>query len=109
MTHPFNVILLCNQMYLSNTCHSTIYTKKHYFSAEHIASKSPRLFTFSARTEEGLEYVLDQVQSVHPENIELQALLQEASNTSPATHPYRGYAILNQEGGLKESQVCLKY
>ena len=97
------------QLWYYQYLYSITNIKTIILSAEHIASKSARLFTFSARTEEGLEYVLDQVQNVHQENIELQALLQEASNTSPATHPYRGYAILNQEGGLKESQVYLKY
>ena len=69
------------------------------------AAKQPRLFTFSARTQEGLNTVLDLVQKERSEDMEMQALLQELSDTSCTSHPYRGYAILNQEGNVKDAQV----
>ena len=69
------------------------------------AAKHPRLFTFSARTREGLDTVLDLVQKEHSEDMEMQALLQELSDTTSTSHPYRGYAILNQEGNVKDVQV----
>ena len=71
------------------------------------AAKQPRLFTFSSRTQEGLDNVLDLVQKEQPDNMEMQALLQEMSDTSSTAHPYRGYAILNHEGNVKDVQVFI--
>ncbi len=76
-------------------------------SVEHKASKSVRLFTLSGRSEEGLNNVLDQIHSKHPHDIELQSLLQETCNSSPATHPYRGYILLNTHEKITETQVTL--
>lgn len=71
-------------------------------------AKSPRLFTFSGRTKEGVEQVLDAVQGRHAQNLELQALLQEQSGNSSTVHPFRGYTLLNHEGAVRDVQVCVK-
>ncbi len=67
----------------------------------------PGLVTFSGRTAEGLSNVLDQVQNKHSHDIELQALLQEFVSTPSSAHPYRGYALLNHEGKIKDVQASV--
>ena len=70
----------------------------------HAANDSPRLFTFSARTEEGLQYVLDQAQE-NASNVELHALLAENACSPASTHPYRGFTVLNTQAKPQEIQV----
>ena len=73
-------------------------------SADHPASNSARLVTYSARTEAALKQTLEHVKS-HANNVELQTLLQESANSSPDNHPYRGYAVLNNDMNTLEVDV----
>ena len=56
---------------------------------------APRLFTYSARTEEALNHVMTTLTNQHSGNLELHTLLQETAITESTAFPYRGYACLN--------------
>ena len=60
----------------------------------HPADNAVRLFTYSARTEEGLNNMLELIQK-NSKNTSLQALAQNAVNEFSPKLPYRGYAVLN--------------
>ncbi|ESO84944.1 hypothetical protein LOTGIDRAFT_235996 [Lottia gigantea] len=64
--------------------------------SNHPAAKAKRLFTYSARTEEGLKQVFSEVKK-HIDDVEFQTLLSESANTSSSSHPIRGYTVLNSE------------
>ncbi|KAL8612603.1 hypothetical protein ACOMHN_006589 [Nucella lapillus] len=66
----------------------------------HPDAASVRLMTYSGRSEENVQRVLAGGQA-QGQSVELQALLQETANTPPASHPFRGYTILN---GAPETQ-----
>lgn len=70
----------------------------------HPASLVKRLLTHCSRTEEGLEHMFRKVHQIST-NIDAQALLQESADTSPSTHSYRGYTILNTENEVQDIQV----
>ncbi|XP_041363356.1 fatty acid synthase-like [Gigantopelta aegis] len=65
------------------------------------ASEAERLFVYSSRTEEGLRKVFSFAHK-HADNVELQALMTDSANISPATHPCRGYTVLNSKKTLQE-------
>jgi fatty acid synthase len=71
---------------------------------EHPASSKPRLATFAARTKEGVQNALDEMQK-QSHNVSIQALLQENATPSMKTHRYRGYTILNRDTYVPEIQV----
>ena len=85
--------------------HALLKSNQRPQRTSHEAAQKARMFLFSGRTEEGVKTVLDEVQTEHAQNIELQGLLGSATNTQSVTHPYRGYALLNTENKLKETQV----
>ena len=70
----------------------------------HPSADKLRLATFAGRTEESVDFVLQSLRQA-PENVELQALVQETSLASPATHPYRAYCLLNTENAEVQIQV----
>ena len=74
--------------------------------SEHPASAQKRLLTFSGRTSEAVEHGLKKM-AEHAENVEMQCMLQDSSGTAPASHPYRGYSLLNQDPSLQDVQVLL--
>ena len=69
-------------------------------------SQIPRLVTFSGRTEEGVANTL-QILEKKKANVALQALLQESANTSPQSHPYRGYRVVNTDNAMTDVQVSV--
>jgi len=70
----------------------------------HPAAEIPRLVTFSGRTEEGVKTVLEHIQN-NSQDVELQAMLQQiGGNTTTATHPHRGYALVNNDTNIIEVQ-----
>ena len=81
--------------------HVLLHCKPRAERAELPAAHSPRLVTFSGRTEEGVKEGLEYVKE-RADDMELQALLQQNSNT-PA-HGHRGYALLNTKDGMMEVQ-----
>ena len=72
----------------------------------HPAARTTRLFTYAARTEEGLGHVLAKMRE-NAHNVPMQALLQETSFTSAETQPHRGYTLLNTEHVVAEMHVSL--
>lgn len=56
--------------------------------------ESKRLLLYSSRSEDGLRETLKRVRC-HSNDVHLHALLNETAHLSSATHPYRGYTILN--------------
>ena len=79
--------------------------KSHHKSrTTYEGSEAERLFLYSSRTDEGLNKVFDEMHK-HSDNMELQALLLDSANTSPATHPCRGYTVLNAEKQIQEIVV----
>lgn len=63
-------------------------------STPHPDASSPRLVTYSGRTEESVQQVLDAAHK-HAEDVDLQALIQESANMPASSHPYRGFTVLN--------------
>jgi len=57
-------------------------------------TQQPRLFPFCSRTQQGLEEVFTHMQA-NTADLAKQVLLQSNSRASPATHPFRGFTILN--------------
>ncbi|XP_053392677.1 fatty acid synthase-like [Mercenaria mercenaria] len=53
-----------------------------------------RLFLYSSRSKEGLKETLRKVRR-HPHDLHLHSLMNETAHLSSATHPYRGYTLLN--------------
>ena len=84
--------------------HALLHSNKKQPAQKHPAANEQRLVTFSARTQEALEAPLKGVQG-HGSNVELQALLQENAKAMPGTHPYRGYALVNNKNKVIEVQV----
>jgi fatty acid synthase len=68
----------------------------------HPAAEKTRLVTLSGRTEEAVQYSLDKM-SENASNVDLQSLLQMNSD---ASHPYRGYKLLNHGSSVQDIQVC---
>ena len=72
----------------------------------HPDASSCRLVTYSGRTEESVQRVLDAAHE-HPEDVDLQALLQESANMPASSHPYRGFSVLNStEPRCDVTEVC---
>ncbi|XP_005094185.1 fatty acid synthase [Aplysia californica] len=71
----------------------------------HMASEKPRLFTFSARSEEGVREVLKEVRK-NAKSVEFQALIQDSANIPTNQVPYRGYTIINGTSEVEEVQKC---
>ncbi|RUS77019.1 hypothetical protein EGW08_015221, partial [Elysia chlorotica] len=71
----------------------------------HPASGKARLFTYSARTEDGLKKILEEAHQ-HAENVEFHALCQQSANSAPGSMPYRGATLLNAEADYMEIQKC---
>jgi fatty acid synthase len=61
----------------------------------------PHLFNFSARTEEGLYKIYEQIK-LNPNDLPTQYLMNSNAYTSPATYPYRGYTVLNSAKSIFE-------
>ena len=71
----------------------------------HPASCVPRLVTWSGRTEGAVTAALEEARA-SPEDVELQALLQETAGVGAQSHQYRGYAIVNHSNpAAKDVQV----
>lgn len=68
------------------------------------AATQLRMATCAGRTPEAVESVLQFLRN-RPSDVELQALIQETSNSSPATHPYRGYCMLNNDNADLQVEV----
>ncbi len=75
----------------------------------HPAAKLPRLATCACRTTEAVEHVLQGMKE-HETDMDMHALLQENAEASVATHPYRGFTLLNKESTTTgiETQVNFK-
>jgi fatty acid synthase len=88
--------------------HTLLKSKPKQDCTVHPGSSKLRLATFAARTEEGVQHVLDEMQN-QSHNVPLQALLQENATPSTKTHRYRGYTILNSEGYSPKIQARSLY
>ncbi|XP_053376816.1 fatty acid synthase-like [Mercenaria mercenaria] len=64
-------------------------------------SEKKKLFLYSSRSEKGLEETLKKVRS-YPNDLHLHALMNETAHLPSATHPYRGFTVLN---GTEEIRV----
>jgi len=64
-------------------------------------SRQPRLFNFSSQTEEGLMRVFEQMHQ-YPQDMATHFLLHPNAMTTPVTHPYRGFTILNSNNPIRE-------
>ncbi|XP_035824591.1 fatty acid synthase-like [Aplysia californica] len=71
----------------------------------HMASEKPRLFTFSARSEEGVREVLKEVRK-NAKSVEFQALIQDSANMPTNQVPFRGYTIINGTSEVEEINRC---
>ncbi|GFO47131.1 fatty acid synthase-like [Plakobranchus ocellatus] len=68
------------------------------------AGKEPRLFIYAARTQEGVNQILDFALQ-HSQSLELQALLTPSACTETYKMPVRCYAVLNGSKEIQETQV----
>lgn len=66
------------------------------------------MFTYSARTREGLQAVLDEAKK-NAESVEFQALIQDSSKMPLNQLPYRGYTVLNASTEMEEIQVFFMF
>ncbi|GFO05603.1 fatty acid synthase-like [Plakobranchus ocellatus] len=71
----------------------------------HPASNKPRLFVYSARTEEGLGRIFEEAHK-HAANMEFHALCQQSANNKLKSMPYRGATILNATDEYMEINKC---
>ena len=75
--------------------------------SRHPADNAKRLFTYAARTEEGLTKMFHKVMN-HHDNTAFQALVQNSVDTYYHKLPFRGYAIINgKNGDIMESRKVL--
>jgi fatty acid synthase, animal type len=65
---------------------------------------SPRLFQFCSRTQQGLEKVFDHMNE-NTYDLAKQVLLQAQATSSPVSHPFRGYTILNSCTGQRKQEI----
>ncbi|GFO07685.1 fatty acid synthase [Plakobranchus ocellatus] len=71
----------------------------------HPSSNKPRLFTYCARTEQGLRAILAEAHK-HSSNVEFHALCQESANMPLGSMPYRGATILNGQQKFEVVEKC---
>ncbi|CAB3400922.1 unnamed protein product [Caenorhabditis bovis] len=57
-----------------------------------------KIFTYSGRTQEAVEHIFENVENSQ-DNLYLQALLSNQANLPAKDTPYRGFMLLNREGG----------
>ncbi len=86
--------------------HTILHSNNTRKPQPHPAACTTRLFTHAAQTEEGLSHVLATMRE-HSHNVPMQALLQESSQMSLETHPYRGYTLLNSTDVVDQINVSL--
>ncbi|KAL3877602.1 hypothetical protein ACJMK2_035297 [Sinanodonta woodiana] len=72
----------------------------------HMAASKMSLFVYAAQTPAGVQSAVHLLHQ-HPGNIHLQALLHETAIMPPASHPFRGYSILNCKSKICEVQKCM--
>jgi len=70
-------------------------------------SRQPRLFQFSARTQQELEEVLEHM-SRKPTDLAMHFLLHPETFNTPITHPYRGFTVLNSQEPIIKKIVELE-
>ncbi|GFS17754.1 fatty acid synthase-like [Elysia marginata] len=70
---------------------------------DHPASEKPRLFVYSARTEDGLKNILKEAHK-HSSDVEFHALCQISANAQLGSMPFRGATLLNAEKEFTEIQ-----
>ncbi|KAK3760845.1 hypothetical protein RRG08_034688 [Elysia crispata] len=70
----------------------------------HPASDKPRLFTYSARTEGGLQNILEEAHR-HASDVEFHALCQESAHAPLGSMPYMGATLLNAQTDYTEIQA----
>ena len=66
-------------------------------------SGMPRVFEFSARTERGVEKVMEEVNK-YPMDMRTQFMLNANINTDIESHPFRGFTILNSDKTIQQIQ-----
>lgn len=84
--------------------HTILKSNKSRPSPVHPAAKKPRLFTFSARTHQGIGKAISVMQD-NSESVELQSLLQANSVHPHITHPFRGYVVINADDAKATIEV----
>ena len=74
---------------------------------EHPAAEDIRLFTFAARTEEGMKRMMDAMHK-YSKNPAFQSLVQESNDNLNPKFPIKGFSILNSLNKTSEIKtVCL--
>lgn len=74
--------------------HSLLRSKEKNEKSSCEGCEKKRLFLFCSRSEEGLRKTLEKVRS-HPSDLYLHSLMNQSAHLSSASHPYRGYTVLN--------------
>lgn len=69
------------------------------------ACRQPRVFTYSARTEEEINNIFEQMHT-SPIDLPTHVLMGPSALTTPFTHPYRGFTILNGSRPIREVRRC---
>ena len=76
---------------------------------KHVASTATRLVTCAGRTKDCVELTLAEMLQ-HPHDVEMQCLLENSvRNLSPATHPYRGFALVNATANRQTVEVYSRF
>lgn len=74
--------------------HAVLRSNKNTNDSSTEACDKKRLLVYCSRTEDGLKDTLRKVRN-HAQDLHLHSLMNDTANMSPATHPYRGYTVLN--------------
>lgn len=74
--------------------HSVLRSNNNYKTSHCEGCEKKRLFNYCSRTEQGLKDTLQKVR-LYPHDVYLHSLMNETSNMTASTHPYRGYTVLN--------------
>jgi fatty acid synthase len=74
--------------------HTILRAKKKIENTACKECEKKRLFLYCSRSEEGLKETLEKVRR-HESDLYLHSLMNESAHLPSATHPYRGYTVLN--------------
>jgi fatty acid synthase len=74
--------------------HAIFQAKRKFENTARKECKKKRLFLYCSRSKEGLKETLEIVRR-HGSDLYLHSLMNESAHLPSATHPYRGYTVLN--------------
>ncbi|XP_060583977.1 fatty acid synthase-like [Ruditapes philippinarum] len=84
--------------------HTILRAKKKIENTACKECEKKRLFLYCSRSEEGLKETLEKVRR-HESDLYLHSLMNESTHLPSATHPYRGYTVLNGSDEINVQKI----